>query len=373
MFRICLYFLFSLVSFLSVYKVRANNVSSVQGEVDVLERLNTGPVDLTCESCTHFSAPSASDCPTKWIELAILRRDRRGSLNVSSPEKLCLDKVTQLPASRDPLKMANEVEAYLRRHAGFSSLKGVPVMSQCLSEPVEVTRAGQWSFTKYEQAFPDSKHKVVLAEYYSDLHRLDRGMGAAVDNIAAIDRLIAPAGGNLLQGVFCGEMLSEDTEESCKAVRKCKSGTPVDGRLKQTAMNQVANNTIIAMKAIDSIEEQIKKLRSGHSRSRPKDWREQVARLESSKQDIENLYPWIAGRKFKKAYSSEDFKGFTVDDSTNNKELIAKMSGIITEQLAHTRDRLRKRQEEMYQASQCLTENKFCKDVDLRTSAVHDS
>ena len=336
--------------------------------MDVLERLNTGPVDLTCESCTHFSDPSTSDCPKEWLKLAVLRGDERGS--VISPGKQCIDEVVKLPSSREPLKTANEVEVYLRGQAGFSSLKGVPVISQCLSEPVKVSRVGNWSATAFNRTLPESNHKVALAEYYSDLHRLDQGMGEAVDNIAAIDRLIAPAGDELLKDVSCSKMLSKEAEESCKAVSQCKSGSSEDAGSRQTAMNQAAHNTIMAMQAINEIEAKLKQLRaSGNMRRslgpRPTNWRAQIERLESSKQDIENLYPWVVGRKFQSAYSSDDFKGFTGSNAENNQELIGKMSGIITEQLTHTREKLQERQEEMYQVSRCLTENKFCNDVDI--------
>ena len=357
-------FVFSLSfvsSFLFIDEVRANTVSSTQDTVGVLERLNTGGVDLTCESCTHFSDPSTSDCPKEWLKLAVLRgdkEDKRGTVNMPSPDELCIDKAIELPSSREPLKTANEVEVYLRGQAGISSLKGVPVMSQCLSEPVKVSRVGNWSATAFDRTLPESKHKVALAEYYYDLHRLDQGMGEAVDNIAAIDHLIPPAGGNLLQNVSCSKMLSKEAEESCKAVSQCKSSSL---GLKNPALEQASQNTIVAMQAINEMEAKINQLTRGHIRLRPKDWKAQAERLESSKRDIENLYPWVVGRKFQNAYSAEDFKGFTSGD---NKELIAKMSGIITEQLSHTRDSLQKRQEEMHQAHLCLTENK-CNEVDL--------
>ena len=336
--------------------------------MDVLERLNTGGVDLTCESCTHFSNPSEIDCPKEWLKLAVLRGDERGS--VISPGKQCIDEVVKLPSSREPLKTANEVEVYLRGQAGFSSLKGVPVISQCLSEPVKVSRVGNWSATAFNRTLPESNHKVALAEYYSDLHRLDQGMGEAVDNIAAIDRLIAPAGDELLKDVSCSKMLSKEAEESCKAVSQCKSGSSEDAESRQTALNQAAHNTIMAMQAINEIEAKLKQLRaSGNMRRslgpRPTNWRAQIERLESSKRDIENLYPWVVGRKFQSAYSADDFKGFTGSNAENNQELIGKMSGIITEQLTHTREKLQERQEEMYQVSRCLTENKFCNDVDI--------
>ena len=368
-------FLLSLtaLSFLSTDVAKANSerkLSSSQAVVDVIERLNTGGPDATCESCLHFSYPSNRDCPVKWIELAILRGDQRG---ISSPDSKCIDEVVKLSSSRDPLKTVSDVETYLRGHAGFSSLREeVPVISQCLSESVEVSRVGNWSFTNLNRILPESKHKLAVAEYYSDLYRLDRGMGEVVDNIAAIDHLITPS--DLLKDTSC-TMLSKEMEESCEAVRKCKNNTSSD---ELSSINQASQNTIIAMQAVEKIEEKLKWLKaSGNVRRslgpRPQNWKAQVERLESSKRDIENLYPWIVGRKFQSAYSADDFKDFTIGgvedsdtrDNHTNQELIAKMSEIITEQLTHTKGKLQEKQHKMLQASRCLTQNRFCSDVDL--------
>lgn len=306
-------------------------------------------------SCLNntVSAPETEHniCPEFLIKQAIFQ-DKRGSINRESPHKQCTG-VTNRSVFASPA----ELESYIRSSPYFSELNTQPI-SACLFQPVKVSQVGQYSAHEFEYTLPEDKHRIVVAEYYASLYRLNQGLSKNLGDIAAIDQIIGDKNDSLLKGVSCSKLpsLSTSPKEHCEALQACPQ--------EENRLRDYARATFTAMEGIRAIDKRIKKLKGPRNRHAKKN-EEKISELETERENIQNMFPWIVGKKFKAGYNEEDFNDF--DSSKDNTQLENKMAALIKEQFTHTREQLVEHQSNLHKAVECLktADKSVCHDVDV--------
>ena len=349
------YLIIILFPFSSMGKAQNEGVEH-QNPLSILESLNNRSFGTACEA--NYFQRDSQKCPEVLLEQHILR-DRNRSLTAQSPEQICHNSAVSLHPSRNPFQTPNDLERYIREDKKFSDFSHLPPITSCLSQPIKVNRVGQWSAIEFERTLPDNKRSLFLTEYYASLYRLDEGMQNNFEDILAIDQLIGVEDGALAGDIPCSN-LSEETAKKCEEAKQCKKESPSD------SLQLASRNTIIALQGIGAIEEIIKKIRGPRNRateSLPTEKKEKIRQLEAMRTNIENVYPWIVGRKFQSSYDADDFEDFLI----GNAQMEAQMGEIIKEQLSDTREKLKEHQDQLQKAGHCLVENTSCKEVDLDT------
>ena len=357
MLKLCLLItLSSSFLFFPVFSVAVKTTIQTEQMFQAMDRLNKAEhneqhcQELSCLNNT-LSAPETEHniCPDFLIKRAIFQ-NKKGSINRKSPYEQCTDTI-----GRSVFSSPAEWESYIRKSPYFSELN-THQMSTCLSQPVKVSQVGQYSAHELEYTLPEDKHRIVVTEYYASLYRLNQGLSKNLGDIAAIDQIIG--NDNLLSGVSCSRLtsISTSSKEHCEALKACPQ--------EENRLREYAKATLMVMEGIEAIDKEIKKLKGPRNRNAKRN-EEKINVMKTEKENIQNMFPWIAGKKFKANYNTEDFNGF--DSSEDNKQLEDKMAVLIKEQLTHTREQLAKHQGDLHNTVECLkTANKrACRDVDV--------
>ena len=310
---------------------------------------------------------SLPQCPKFIIEQQTLR-DEKSSLTASSPNEICLKGADSF---NNHFKNAVELESYLQGHPSFSELhkksSTSPRFSSCLSQGVfDTLGLGEISFQQETKILPENKKKLAVAEYYSSLKRISDGVERSLQNIAAIDLMIGSP--SLLKGVPCNNLeslVSRDVKNQCQSVQQCSS-SKTSASNTSVGLRESAKDTLLALKAMETIEREIKRLKGPRGRTLRKN-RDKIQELEERKQSIHSLYPWILGKIFKDGYNSIDYAGYTSESSEESKKSFEdKMAGLIKDQLNHTREKLAERKEDLLKASSCIKgDESICEDLDV--------
>ncbi len=232
-------------------------------------------------------------------------------------------------------KNTQELENYLKDKKPFSEINTVPV-ADCLSHPFPV--AGL--LTSSEEALPEDKHKQALAEYYLSQQRLESGMSRTLQDIAAIDQLI---GNSPLKEINCKKFqLTLNTFTECQSLQKCSSS--------EELIEQSAQETIKAVKAIQAIDQRIKDLKGPRNRYANKN-KEKIQELKERKAVFQSLYPWTVGRIFQKGYEENSS--------------VEQTAQLIKDQMSYTRGKLKENIHEMQEAVSCIRYSRNCDDVEF--------
>lgn len=329
----------------------ANVGQAINQHIETLDALNKVE-DPACQapSCLNnsLSDPDSDICPEVLIRQAV--EDSRGMM--ASPNEVCVSDIK----SSSLFSSAGELETYIQNSPHFSDLN-FSTIHICLSQPVVVEQTvGQFSARSVKSTLPQDRYNTVVAEYYADLYRLNQGVIKNLSDISAIDQIIG-ADEKLLSDVSCSDLdsLSGSTRKYCEELRGCNSA-------EESRLAEYGRATLVAMKGISAIDEEIKKLKGLRHRDFAKN-KDKITLLEMEKENLQNMYPWITGRKFQSSYDAEDFTDF--DPSKENEEMKTKMAGLIREQLTHTREKLLEHQENLNKAVECLNTNSSCSEVDL--------
>ena len=338
--------------------------ASTEATAPCLDRLSCADSDPSLSRLVE-SIPEAP-CPKFIIEQQVLR-DSKSSLTTDSPDEIC----TGVATSSNHFKNASELESYLRQSPHFSNLnQAFPPFSICLSQGVSVPIGlGKTSVALSKETLPENKKKLAVAEYYSSLRRLSDGLGRSLQNITAIDLMI---GNSLLSDVSCNNLDSISTVQAgqCRSVKQC----PINSNNNPQLMRESAQDTLLALQGIEAIEKEIKRIKfmaqgpvslggpGGISRKN----RDKIQELRERQQSLQNLYPWVLGKKFKDGYRQEDYIGYANSSEAGKREMESQVAGLIREQLSHTRAKLKERKEDFIKASSCIKkEESFCDELDI--------
>ena len=340
----------------SLYALLDKNSSTEAGTVCLDEASCRGD-DSSLSKLTE----SLPKCPKFIIEQQIIR-DSRSSLATESPDEICL-KNNQALSSH--FKTSSELESYLKRNPHFSDLNTASSFSSCLSQGISVPLGlGNSSLAESIRSFPESKKKLAVAEYYSSLKRLQDGVTRSLNNITAIDLMIGKK--PLLGGVSCNSFdpLSSSIKEQCSSIKQCSSkvssASPVSSSLQSSA-----KDTLLALKATEAIDREIKRLKGPRARNLRKN-KEKIEELRERQKSIQSFYPWIEGEVFQDSYNRNDYSNYAESSEQNKKTLEAKMAGLIKRQLTHTRSKLKERKEDFIKASACIRgKEEHCQDLNI--------
>ena len=366
-------YVFSLCVYTFSYAVA--DESATEATAPCLDRLSCADSDPSLSRLVE-SIPE-KPCPKFIIEQQILR-DSKSSLTTSSPDEICS---TGVANSSNHFKNASELEAYLRQSPHFSNLnQASPPFSVCLSQSVSVpVGLGKTSLSLTTRTLSENKKKLAVAEYYSSLRRLSDGVERSVQNITAIDLMI---GNSLLSDVSCNSLDSISTVQAgqCRSVKQC----PINSNNNPQLMRESAQDTLLALQGIEAIDKERLRLvaergKLGGSINQHRNQRRvnpnqqkieeltgQIRELEERKQNLQNLYPWVLGKKFKDGYRQEDYIGYANSSEAGKREMESQVAGLIREQLSHTRDQLKERTKEFIKASSCIKkEENFCEELDI--------
>ena len=357
-----LVYVFSLCVYTFSYAVA--DESATEATAPCLDRLSCADSDPSLSRLVE-SIPEAP-CPKFIIEQQVLR-DSKSSLTTDSPDEIC----TGVATSSNHFKNASELESYLRQSPHFSNLnQAFPPFSVCLSQSVSVPIGlGKTSVALSKETLPENKKKLAVAEYYSSLRRLSDGVERSLQNITAIDLMI---GNSLLSDVSCNNLDSISTVQAgqCRSVKQC----PINSNNNPQLMRESAQDTLLALQGIEAIEKEIKRIKfmaqgpvslggpGGISRKN----RDKIQELRKRQQSLQNLYPWVLGKKFKDGYRQEDYIGYANSSEAGKREMESQVAGLIREQLSHTRAKLKERKEDFIKASSCIKkEESFCDELDI--------
>ena len=227
---------------------------------------------------------------------------------------------------------ASEFEAFLKNKEPFKSLSPLPqINNRCFSDSIS----------------PQKKNQL-LAEYYNSAYRLESGLNKNLADISSIDSLL---GMRPLEDIDCkGFLKLKNTKARCEELKACNN-TKVHASLQKSAQD-----TLLALQGISAIDRQLKLLRGKQRKAiRTSRGREtinnEIEELKKRKQNIEHLYPWIMGDKFKDGYDSK--KKYTVSE----------MSALIKKQLEDTKEKLSENLSKTNKVYSCVIYNTECSDT----------
>ena len=298
-------------------------------------------------------------CPKFILEQQVLR-DQKISLTTDSPDEICS---TSTVNNLNHFKDAGELESYLKQNPFFAELNKKsgstpPDFSSCLSQRVSVpVGLGKTALALSTKALPESKKKLAVAEYYSSLRRLSDGVERSLQNITAIDLMLDSD--SLLSDVPCNNLasISTDVNNQCRSVKQC----PVNNN---SQLRESSKDTLLALQAIEAIDKEIRRLIGPRGNSRKN--RKEIEALKERKKNLQNLYPWIVGKVFKDGYKARDYANWTNEESPENRNFENQIAGLIKDQLAHTREKLKERKEDFIKASSCIKgDEDLCNQLDM--------
>ena len=337
------------------------------------ESTEAGSVCLDGALCTQNNNSALSrlveslpenQCPKFTLRQQILR-DQQGTLLASSPDEICLKNADSFIHT---FENARELESYIQNNPYFSSLNkegsNPSNFSSCLSQGVSIPMGTGPTSSQLEQTrlLPENKQKLAVAEYYSALRRISSGVEKSLQNMAAIDVMI---GEPVLSGVSCNNLENlGEIENQCQSFKQCSSSGVSPG------LRSSAQDTLLALQAMEKIDQEIRRLKGPRGRSRSKIYtknKDKIQELEERKQSIQGLYPWMLGKVFKDGYNKKDYSNYNVESSQeSNKALEDQMAGLIKSQLTYTRDKLKERKEDFLKASLCIKgDDTLCEDLDV--------
>ena len=310
---------------LPLNQVLAQNLET--GFVDsFLSYFNTPAVSENCDPIL----PHLSSCPLFLNQTT--EQDQKSMLFTSiSAEQDCSR--TKL---KEDFNSSREFEEFLKNKAPFKSLSPLPLLSgKCFSEGIS----------------PERKNELI-AEYYNSAYRLESGLDRDLSALSTIDLLL---GAKSLTGIDCADFSqTKALNTSCRELKACSNSN--DAYLQQSA-----EDTLTALEGLASIDKKLKTLQRQKRKARRDGSldKTKIEDLKKEKKNIENLYPWILGDKFKSQY--DENKSYTVNE----------MSELIKAQLKDTRENLNVSLEDKSQAYNCVIYNSGCEELsdrDIRLS-----
>ena len=225
---------------------------------------------------------------------------------------------------------AGEFEAFLKNKEPFKSLSPLPQISnRCFSDSISHQKKNQ-----------------LLAEYYNSAYRLESGLNKNLADISSIDGLL---GMRPLEDIDCkGFLKLKNTKARCEELKACNTQNSSHASLQKSAQD-----TLLALQGISAIDRQLKLLRGKQLKAiRTSRGREtinnEIEELKKRKQNIEHLYPWIMGDKFKDGYDSK--KKYTVSE----------ISTLIKKQLEDTKEKLSENLSKTNKVYSCVIYNTEC-------------
>ena len=163
----------------------------------------------------------------------------------------------RIPVIDTSFQDGSSFENYLR--GSFSETRHTPIAG-CLSQSFP----DEDSWFGGTNTLPKEKHNEFIAEYYLSQHRFKSGINQSLQDIAGIDLLI---GGSLLNGISCDELKSVPSVSSeCNSLKKCSASNNDNGE----ALKKSAVDTILAMKAIKAIDQEIEDLEKEEDKNKAK-------------------------------------------------------------------------------------------------------
>ena len=229
-----------------------------------------GSVCLDGALCTQNNNSSLSrlvesipenQCPKFTLRQQILR-DQQGNLLSSSPDEICLKNSDSFIRT---FENARELESYIQENPYFSNLNKGDAFSSCLSQGVSIPMGTGPTASQLERTrlLPENKQKLAVAEYYSSLRRISDGAARSLQNIAAIDVMIEEP---VLSGVSCNSLeniVSRDIQNRCQSFKQCSSS-------KSPGLKQSAQDTLLALQAIEAMDKEIRRLKGPRGRTQKK-------------------------------------------------------------------------------------------------------
>ena len=310
---------------LPLNQVFAQNLET--GFVDsFLSYFNTPAVSENCDPIL----PHLSSCPLFLNQTA--EQDQKSMLFTSiSAEQDCSR--TKL---KEDFNSSREFEEFLKNKTPFKSLSPLPLLSgKCFAESIS----------------PERKNELI-AEYYNSAYRLESGLDRDLSALSTIDLLL---GAKSLTGIDCADFSqTKALNTSCRELKACSNSN--DAYLQQSA-----EDTLTALEGLASIDKKLKTLQRQKRKARRDGSldKTKIEDLKKEKKNIENLYPWILGDKFKSLY--DENKSYTLSE----------MSELIKAQLKDTRENLNVSLEDKSQAYNCVIYNSGCEELsdrDIRLS-----
>ena len=356
-------------------------------------------------------------CPKFIIEQQTLR-DSKSSLTADSPDEICS---TGVANSTNYFQNASELEAYLRQNSYFSDLNQTsPPFSTCLSQGVSIPIGlGKTSLSYTTKTLPENKKKLAIMEHYLSLKRLSDGIERSIQSITAIDSMIGAS--PLLKDISCNALdaISSDVKNQCSSFKKCSNQNSSQNLLSQnhssntssanpnestkhigdissyssssnSSLKKSAQDTLLALQGIEAIERERLRLvaergklggsinqnryqrRSNPSKQKIEELTEQIRDLEDRKKNLQNLYPWILGKVFQDSYNRSDYSNYAKRSEEEKEAMETQMAGLITNQLTHTREKLKERTTDFIKAFSCIKEdNTLCNELDMDKILAH--
>ena len=301
-------------------------------------------------------------CPKFTIKQQILR-DNVSSLTADSPDEICLKGADHFTSY---FENAEELESYIQNNPHFSNLNkesNMPHFSSCLFQSIPISSGlGKTPLYLSTRRLPENKKKLAVAEYYSSLKRLADGVERSLQNITAIDVMIGRP--SLLEDISCKNLGA--IQNQCQSFKQCSFSQTSDVSTLSPGLRESAQNTLLALQAIEAIDREIRKLTGPRSRTLFQN-KDKIQELQERKANIQSLYPWVLGKVFKDGYNSMDYASYSADSSEESKKLFEEqMAGLIENQLIHTRGKLKERKEDLLKASSCIRgDASLCEDLDV--------
>ena len=364
---------------------------------DSLTQLNEADDEVflrDCKDCISLHDPDNNHCPSFLVQTAAtVDKNKNWFRTIHSPQAVCHVSHTSRFAS------ANVFEDFLKTHS-LTDFKVFSPVSHCLD--------GTPSPKSGSSSVPLSigQKNLILAEHYTNMHRLQAGATKTLRAISDIDNLLEDKKHHL-SGVSCdlfGNLPQAKAE--CLSLKRCSGNNTSDKSRQQsflpasgasiiagvpsrnlrvppeeesvssgnpsTRLESSALDTLIATQAIERIDKRILNLQSSvTTRTTNRERRQARQAIEELKQvrhNIQQVHPWIRGRIFQKEYKQvKDVKA---------------MEQLIKKQLAHTRWQLKKHARKLSLTQRCLhapiDSKAQCKDIDIaetiaKTPTLHPS
>ena len=245
--------------------------------------------------------------------------ERLNTDNETRPPTLSIDQKCAVKHSDSIFQFANAsaLESYLRNQAVGYSVQSSRIDS-CLLTPVK-------------NPLPEEKHKLFIAEYYSNRYRILSALEQQIQGLAAIDHLIEQP---LLENLECNKLA---LPLQCHNLQQCSLETP----------QQLSADTLLALDTLKSIDQEIQELNNSSNNM------EQIQKLKDQKDNIQKLYPWIAGNLFQKEYNP------------NQEYTEQEITMMAQNQLSEDRKKIKSSIDQLNTGFQCAMYERHCDQINI--------
>jgi hypothetical protein len=316
--------------------------------------------DIHSNQASEDFAPARPKCPGV-LEHLVNQEDKEGGVLGWLTGGITVSNCTDSLVKGSLLPSPAALESSFQNYAG-SSLEGVPqdFIERCLTE-----RNGR----KRGKKFSDDEKRAIISDYYWAMAQLSQQGKANLESIASIDLALGETGSGVLTAGTSNNMPYSSkhlpgTEKFESKLKQCPAALKDPSTGRTQSMEQMIEQTQIALRALAKIDEELKNLPSKNVTSsqvgdpsampsnEPDTKGDRYKALQKARELVISSAPWLRGTEgqtiLKEMKSSPNS---LLSGSANSRNRVAE---VLKAQLLANRKAMHKQIQDLNKASECF-------------------